>query len=197
MKIQKNNVLRYSFLISNKVLYLHRIYDEEKRGQLVPSFYNQNLMREKVTPLLNEALKEHTHLFLIDMEIASDNKITVIIDGDEGVRVEDCIAISRAIEHNLDREEEDFSIDVFSAGVSRPLSMPRQYKKNIGRTLQLKTTQGETIEGEITEATDNEVTLEWKAREPKPVGKGKVTVQKKAVLPYTDIVEAKVMVTFN
>ncbi|MFT4942983.1 MAG: ribosome maturation factor RimP [Flavobacteriales bacterium] len=197
MKIQKNNVLRYSFLISNKVLYLHRIYDEEKRGQLVPSFYNQNLMREKVTPLLNEALKEHTHLFLIDMEIASDNKITVIIDGDEGVRVEDCIAISRAIEHNLDREEEDFSIDVFSAGVSRPLSMPRQYKKNIGRTLQLKTTQGETIEGEITEATDNEVTLEWKAREPKPVGKGKVTVQKKAVLPYTDIVEAKVMVIFN
>ncbi len=197
MKIQKNNVLRYSFLISNKVLYLHRIYDEEKRGQLVPSFYNQNLMREKVTPLLNEALKEHTHLFLIDMEIASDNKITVIIDGDEGVRVEDCIAISRAIEHNLDREEEDFSIDVFSAGVSRPLSMPRQYKKNIGRTLQLKTTQGETIEGEITEATDNEVTLEWKAREPKPVGKGKVTVQKQAVLPYTDIVEAKVMVTFN
>ncbi|MFT5255666.1 MAG: ribosome maturation factor RimP [Patiriisocius sp.] len=197
MKIQKNNVLRYSFLISNKVLYLHRIYDEKKRGQLVPSFYNQNLMREKVTPLLNEALKEHTHLFLIDMEIASDNKITVIIDGDEGVRVEDCIAISRAIEHNLDREEEDFSIDVFSAGVSRPLSMPRQYKKNIGRTLQLKTTQGETIEGEITEATDNEVTLEWKAREPKPVGKGKVTVQKKAVLPYTDIVEAKVMVIFN
>jgi ribosome maturation factor RimP len=154
-------------------------------------------MREKVTPLLNEALKEHTHLFLIDMEIASDNKITVIIDGDEGVRVEDCIAISRAIEHNLDREEEDFSIDVFSSGVSRPLSMPRQYKKNIGRTLQLKTTQGETIEGKITEATDNEVTLEWKAREPKPVGKGKVTVQKKAVLPYTDIVEAKVMVIFN
>tara|TARA_B100000787_G_scaffold81298_1_gene59980 strand:+ start:162 stop:626 length:465 start_codon:yes stop_codon:yes gene_type:complete len=154
-------------------------------------------MREKVTPLLNEALKEHTHLFLIDIEIASDNKITIIIDGDQGVRVEDCIAISRAIEHNLDREEEDFSLDVFSAGVSRPLSMPRQYKKNLGRNLQLRTTQGETLEGKITQTTDNEVTLEWKAREPKPVGKGKVTVHKKAVLPYTDIVEAKVMVTFN
>ena len=154
-------------------------------------------MRDKVTQLLNEALKEHTHLFLIDMEIASDNKIAVIIDGDQGVRVEDCIAISRAIEHNLDREEEDFSLDVLSAGVSRPLSLPRQYKKNLGRNLQVKTTQGKTIEGKITQTTDTEVTLEWKAREPKPVGKGKVTVQKQAVLPYTDIVEAKVMVTFN
>ena len=176
---------------------MHRNYDEKRRGQLVPSFYNQNLMREKVTQLLNEALKEHTHLFLIDMEIASDNKIAVIIDGDQGVRVEDCIAISRAIEHNLDREEEDFSLDVLSAGVSRPLSLPRQYKKNLGRNLQVKTTQGQTIEGKITQTTDTQVTLEWKAREPKPVGKGKVTVQKQAVLPYTDIVEAKVMVTFN
>ena len=185
------------FLVSNKVLYLHRIYDEKRRGQLVPSFYNQNLMREKVTQLLNEALKQHSHLFLIDLDIASDNKIAVIIDGDKGVSVEDCIAISRAIEHNLDREEEDFSLDVLSAGVSRPLTMPRQYKKNLGRNLKLTTTQGQTIEGKITHTTDTQVTLEWKAREPKPVGKGKVTVQKQAVLPYTDITEAKVMVTFN
>ena len=63
---------------------MHRIYDKKRRGQLVPSFYKQNLMREKVTQLLNEALKEHTHLFLIDMEIAADNKIAVIIDGDQG-----------------------------------------------------------------------------------------------------------------
>lgn len=154
-------------------------------------------MREKVTQLLHEALKEHSHLFLIDLDIASDNKIAIIIDGDKGVRVEDCIAISRAIEHNLDREEEDFSLDVLSAGVSRPLSMPRQYKKNLGRNLKLTTTQGQTIEGKITHTTDTQVTLEWKAREPKPVGKGKVTVQKQAVLPYTDIIEAKVMVTFN
>ena len=176
---------------------MYRIYDKKRRGQLVPSFCKQNLMREKVAQLLNEALKEHTHLFLIDMEISSDNKIAVIIDGDKGVRVEDCIAISRAIEHNLDREEEDFSLDVFSAGVSRPLSLPRQYKKNLGRNLQVKTTQGQTIEGKIKHTTDTRVTLEWKTREPKPVGKGKVTVQKQAVLPYTDIVEAKVMVTFN
>jgi ribosome maturation factor RimP len=75
--------------------------------------------------------------------------------------------------------------------------LPRQFKKNLGRNLQLKTTKGQTIEGKITHTTDTRVTLEWKTRELKPVGKGKVTVQKQAVLPYTDIVEAKVMVTFN
>ena len=154
-------------------------------------------MREKVTQLLNEALKEHTHLFLIDMEIASDNKIAVIIDGDQGVRVEDCIAISRAIEHNIDREETDFSLDVASAGVSEPLSIPRQYKKNIGRILKVKTRNNEILEGKLTKVGDNEIELNWKAREPKPIGKGKVTVQKEAVLEYKNIVEATVVITFK
>jgi ribosome maturation factor RimP len=58
-------------------------------------------------------------------------------------------------------------------------------------------TAEETIEGELVAVTDDSVTLKWKAREPKPVGKGKVTVQKEAVLPYNDIVEAKVMIKFN
>ena len=79
----------------------------------------------------------------------------------------------------------------------RPLSFPRQYKKNLGRKLKVKTRKGEQIEGEVTEATDDKVTLIWKTREPKPIGKGKVTVQKEAVLDYSDIVEAKVMITFN
>ncbi|GEQ85252.1 ribosome maturation factor RimP [Patiriisocius marinistellae] len=154
-------------------------------------------MIEKVTTLLNEALSDNPSLFLIDLEIISDNRIVVTLDGDEGVRVEDCIAVSRAIEHNLDREEEDFSLEVMSAGVSEPLTMPRQYKKNLDRTLKIKTVKGETIEGQLTNVSEEKITLEWKAREPKPVGKGKVTVKKKAELPYNEIVEAKVMVTFN
>lgn len=154
-------------------------------------------MRAKVTELLNQALEENPSLFLIDMSISTDNKIRIIIDGDAGVTVEDCIAVSRAIEHNLDREEEDFSLEVMSAGVSEPLTISRQYKKNIGRNLKVKTDKGETIEGEIVQANEDAVTLTWKAREPKPVGKGKVTVQKEAVVPYNEIVEAKVMITFN
>lgn len=153
-------------------------------------------MREKVEKLLDEALAEKPSLFLIDMTISEANQIRIVLDGDKGVSVQDCIDVSRAIEHNLDREEQDFSLEVHSAGVSEPLTMVRQYKKNIGRSLQVKT-EDETIEAELTAATDNAIMLKWKAREPKPVGKGKVTVQKEAEVPYNDIVEAKVMIKFN
>lgn len=154
------------------------------------------MMRGKVTELLQNVLDENPSLFLIDLSITENNHIRVIIDGDEGVKVEDCMAVSRGIEHNLDREEEDFSLEVLSAGVSEPLSQGRQYKKNLGRNLHVKT-KTETIEGKLTAVDEEDITLEWKAREPKPVGKGKVTVEKKAVVPYQNIVEAKVMVTFN
>lgn len=176
---------------------MQRICDEEKRGHSVPSFYNYKGMREKVTQLVNDALAEHPDLFIIDLVISADNKIAVVLDGDHGITVEDCIKMSRAVEHNLDREEEDFSLEVMSAGVSEPLTLPRQFKKNVGRTLNVITDKGETIEGKITQTTNEAVTLEWKAREPKPVGKGKVTVHKRVELPYKEIMKAKVMVTFN
>lgn len=153
-------------------------------------------MREKVAQLLKSALEENKSLFLIDLNISEENQIRVILDGDKGVTVEDCMAVSRAIEHNLDREEYDFSLEVMSAGVSEPLTLPRQYKKNIGRNLKLRTKTEEKIEGELISANEENCTLTWSAREPKPVGKGKVTVQKEATLPYKDIVEAKVMITF-
>lgn len=153
-------------------------------------------MREKVAQLLKNTLDENKSLFLIDLNISEDNQIRVILDGDTGVTVEDCMTVSREIEHNLDREEYDFSLEVMSSGVSEPLTLPRQYKKNIGRTLKIRTKKEEKIEGELIAANDESCTLTWSAREPKPVGKGKVTVQKEAVLPYKDIMEAKVMITF-
>lgn len=154
-------------------------------------------MQEQVTELLNKALEKNTSLFLIDFSISMNNHIRVVLDGDNGVSVNDCIAVSREIEHNLDRDELDFSLDVASAGVSEPLVKTRQYIKNIGRKLSVKTSEGDTLEGNLTKADSNEIVLQWKAREPKPVGKGKITVQKEKVLDYKDIVEAKVMVTFN
>ena len=154
-------------------------------------------MKEIVKNLLNKALEENKSLFLIDFKITEGNQIRVIIDGDQGVTVNDCIAISRAIEHNIDREEIDFSLDVASAGVSEPLSMPRQFIKNIGRTLKVKTKNNDVLEGKLSKAGENKIELNWKAREPKPIGKGKVTVQKEAVLEYKDIVEATVMIKFN
>lgn len=153
------------------------------------------MFKKTVTDLLETALVERPDLFLIEFSVGNDNHIKVIIDGDTGVLVEDCMFISRAIEHNLDREEQDFSLEVMSAGATAPLVHKRQYKKNIERTLSVKTAS-DKIEGTLTEATDDNITLSWKVREPKPVGKGKVTVKKEANIPYENIVEAKVMIKF-
>ena len=151
--------------------------------------------KEKVYQLLQEGLIEKPSIFLIDMTITESFKIIVTLDGDNGVVLQDCIDISRAIEHNLDREEQDFSLEVASAGVSSPLKHLRQYKKNIGRTLEVKTNP-ETIEAVLTDATDENIVLEWEAREPKKIGKGKETVQKRVEIPYCEIKEAIVIITF-
>ena len=153
-------------------------------------------MRDEVVELIDKALAENPSLFLIDLEITADNQIRVTLDGDHGVKVEDCIAVSRAVEHNLD-EELDFSIDVMSCGASEPLTMQRQYVKNIGRNVMVKTNKGEKIEATLMAADEHNITLNWKAREPKPIGKGKVTVKKEAVIPYNEIVQTKVMIKFN
>ena len=150
---------------------------------------------DTVKKLLNQALEERQDLFLIDFKMSNENAIQVIIDGDKGVTVEDCIFVSRAIEHNIDREEYDFSLEVMSAGAASSFNMPRQFTKHVGRTLEVKT-QTETIEGKLTNTTEEEITLEWKSREPKPVGKGKVTVNKKQNIAFKDILEAKVIIKF-
>ena|SRR5690606_4781935 len=153
------------------------------------------MFKTTVENLIEKALSERSDLFLIDFSIQGDNHIKVVIDGDNGVTVDDCIFISRALEHNLDREEQDFSLDVMSAGAASPLVNKRQYAKNKNRILKVKT-DSKVVEGVLTDATDEAITIEWKAREPKPVGKGKVTVKKQAKIAYNDIVEAKVMIKF-
>ena len=151
--------------------------------------------REKVLQLLAESIQEKPSIFLIDLAITDAFKIIVTIDGDTGVQLQDCIDISRAIENNLDREEQDFSLEVASVGVGSPLKLVRQYIKNIGRTLIVKLA-AETIEAQLVDANDNFITLAWEAREPKKIGKGKETVQKRQEIPYSDIKEAIVTVTF-
>lgn len=151
--------------------------------------------KDKVNDLLTEVLLDNPSVFLIDLTITDNFKVIVTLDGDNGVALQDCIDVSRAIENNLDREEQDFSLEVASVGVGSPLKMVRQYKKNVGRTLIVKLAT-ETIEAELVEANDNFIILSWKAREPKKLGKGKETVQKRQEIPYAEIKEAIVTVTF-
>lgn len=152
--------------------------------------------KEKVNCAVVRALEARLDLFLIELKIDDSNKISIILDGDNGVNLQDCIAINRTVEANLDREEQDFSLEVASAGISRPLQMPRQYVKNIGRKLVVKTNTGEAIEAEITAANEEQITLEWTAREQKKIGKGKETVEKSLTLPYSEIKEATVIISF-
>jgi ribosome maturation factor RimP len=151
--------------------------------------------KNKVKELLEDALAQRNDLFLIQLDINDQLNISVVLDGDQGVNLQDCIDISRAIEHSLDKETYDFSLDVASAGVSSPLKFKRQYVKNIGRTLKVKALSG-TFEGVLTAAEENEITLEWKSREPKPTGKGKHTVTNTLNISYDDIKEATVVLTF-
>ncbi len=154
------------------------------------------MFKKTVEDLLKNALDERQDLFLIDFNVSGDNAIKVVIDGDNGVLVEDCMYISRAIEHNIDRDEHDFSLEVLSSGATTPLVLPRQYKKHIGRNLEVKTNSGENLEGQLAATDEEGVVLKWKAREPKPVGKGKVTVTKEVNVAFKDIKEAKVKIKF-
>jgi ribosome maturation factor RimP len=151
--------------------------------------------KDEVQRVLGEVLTEKQSIFLIDIRITDAFKIIVTLDGDQGVALEDCINVSRAIENNLDREEQDFSLEVASCGVGSPLKMVRQYKKNIGRTLIVKL-DNETIEAELVETTDNFIVLSWKTKEQKKIGKGKEIVTKRREILYSDIKEAIVTVIF-
>jgi|SRR5690625_4925934 len=154
------------------------------------------MQRDVVERQLEESLQKHPTLFLIELKLQPDNQIIIVLDGDRPVSVKDCMEVSRDMESKLDRETEDFSLKVTSAGIATPLQLPRQYKKNIGRKLKIKTGDNR-YKATLVDADDNGIRLQWKQREPKPVGKGKHTVQKEAELKYTEIKQAKVMITFN
>ncbi len=152
------------------------------------------LLKERVSELLSEALETRHDLFLINCIVTPDNMIKITLDGDQGLSLQDCIDISRKIEHQLDRDEYDFSLEVASAGVGSPLKNVRQFYKNIGRKLRVEFEGSQPVEGTLTKADDEHFTLTWKKREPKPVGKGKITVIKEQTLKYNTIESAIIIV---
>lgn len=166
-----------------------------KKSPLFILIFKHKMNESKIRDLVDEALAENESLYLIDLVISSNNKIQVTVDGDNGVNLSECVRVSRNVEHNLDRDEEDFSLEVTTPDISHPLKIKRQYKKNINRILKVKT-ELENFEGTLTSVNEEEIELKWKAREPKPIGKGKVTVEKKVTIPYKDIKEAKVKIVF-
>ena len=145
--------------------------------------------------IVDEALALNESLYLIELSISVNNKVQVVVDGDNGVSLSETMRISRAINDNFDREVEDFSLEVGTPDIAHPLKVKRQYIKNLNRILKVKTEE-EELEGTLVTADEDKIVLQWKAREPKLVGKGKVTVDKTATLEYTEIKEAKVKILF-
>lgn len=153
-------------------------------------------IRAQVEQLLNDFLAEREDLFLIDLKFSVTDHVRVIIDGDNGVTLQDCLDASRAIEFNMDRDEHDFSLEVMSAGLSEPLASPRQYRKNIGRSLELIMNDSSEIEGELIKVEEESITLVLKYRKPKEIGKGKMDVVEEREIPYIDIKKALVAIKF-
>lgn len=153
------------------------------------------ITQEHILTLANNHLKNGS-LFVTGIKIGSGNSIQVFIDGDEGVTIADCVALSRAIEGNLDREQLDFSLDVSSHGAVSPLVMPRQYKKHLGRTLEVKLKSGDKVEGTLTEISETNFMLEFTERENKPIGKGKINVVKQTLVNFSEIKEAKIKLKY-
>lgn len=145
--------------------------------------------KEKVQAVVNQEL-EGKDLFLVDLKIGKDNKISVIIDGDNGVTIQNCIDLSKQIEKNFDREVEDYELSVLSSGVGEPLKLNRQYKKNIGRNIELITMEeGEKIVGELLMVDDEKIFVKI---QPK---KKKDPIVEKEIL-FDNIKESKIIILF-
>lgn len=153
------------------------------------------ITKEHILDLANAHLKDGP-LFVTGIRISSDKQINLFIDGDNGVTIKDCVALSRAIEGQLDRDKEDFALDVSSHGAATPLVIPRQYPKHIGRTFEVKLVDGSKAEGDLVECNADGILLEYSVRENKALGKGKTTVVKQQAIKYSDIKESKIKLKF-
>lgn len=140
---------------------------------------------------------EGTEYYILDLDIKAGNIIKLELESMGPVSISDCVDISRQIEHNLDREEEDFALQVSSPGIDKPLRDPRQYIKNVGRSLAVKLTEGAEVEGELMAADENGIKVHTKRKERVPGKKKKILIEEELDLSYTEIKQAKIKINFK
>ncbi len=155
----------------------------------------KEVLAEKLAQLFNQA--DYGHCFLLDIDTTPAGHINIKIDSDTGVTLDLCTTISRYLESYLDEAmpEGKYTLEVSSAGVSRPLSLPRQYKKNIGRLVKVKTLDGRKSEGKLVAADDQKFTVE--IDEVTLEGKRKKKDKKNIDFLYDEISETKIQVSFT
>lgn len=143
-----------------------------------------------------------THLdgtpgFIVDVHISEGNHIRVLLDHDVATSIEHCMDLHRHLESSLDREAEDFSLDVSSPGLDQPLKLHRQYVKNIGRHVQVKPIEGAKVEGELVRVDEDGIAM--KIREKRRIEGRKATewVEEEVVWPFAQIHSTKVVISFK
>ena len=157
------------------------------------------IAQEVVENLVMEALNEMEGYFLVDIRINSNNVIQVEIDNSNGrVSIEDCIKVSRNVEHNLDREAEDFALTVSSAGLDKPLRNLKQFYKAVGKEVKVLPGDGiKKLEGEMISADENGFVLQTKSKEKIEGRKKKEWVTKEHPFKYDEVKEVKRIISFK
>lgn len=140
---------------------------------------------------------EGTTMFLVDITVRPGNSIVVEVDSDEGVSIDDCITLSREIESHLDRDTEDFELEVGSTGLTSPFRIPRQYKKNLGNEVEVLTKKGQKLSGILKACDENGFTVTV-TKMIKPEGaKKKVAVDEDFSFEYQDVKYTKYLIRFK
>ncbi len=150
---------------------------------------------EKLRSTAIEAL-EAEGAFLVELNLGADNRISLSADHPEGITLDKLRKVSKAIEAEFDREQEDFDLEVSSPGVGKPLMVPQQYEMSVGRAVKITMLDGEIKTGDVKSFKDNCLTIGWKERVPKEIGKGKMTVSREEEINLKDIKETRLEIRF-
>ncbi len=155
------------------------------------------ITKDKILKLAEEHLL-NTSQFLVDLSVSSDNKIMIYIDGDESVSIDDCVDLSRHVEFSLDREEEDFALNVSSAGVDMPLKFIRQYPKYIGKNLEIVLGTGEKLLARLQAVEEENIEVVPLKKNPNAKkGTAKKFEEAEPIkLKLNQIAESKIEITF-
>jgi len=150
---------------------------------------------KRVIELVEEKISDRPELFLVEVKMLPNNKLIIHVDGDEGISIQDCAAISRHVGFHLEEEnaiEKAYNLEVSSPGVGEPLRLKRQYQKNVGRDLSVKLNNGDLKEGKLLSIDDKSITIEAKVKE-----KGKKVQLVETSLDFDNIIETKVLISFK
>lgn len=150
---------------------------------------------EKIRGIIDVKIAESSN-FIVDLSVKPGNKIVVLLDNDKGVSIADCVAMSRHIEFSLDREAEDFELNVMSPGLTEPLKILRQYQKYLGKEVDIVTKDNKKLNGKLLSVNEQGIQLESKTREKVEGKKGKQTIINNINLTFDQIKETKIVISF-